>query len=263
MDILRKSLAPISASAWEEINDAATDVLKSVLSARKFVDIEGPKGWDYAAAPAGRINIPQNQKGKAKYGIHQVFPLIEVRVPFELDIWELDNIARGAVDIDLGALEDAARELAKFEENIIYEGLKPANIDGLKKSSEYTPIQFPKTSENVASAIAKAVAQLKDKAVDGPYNLILDVEKWQIINSSGKGYPVRKQVEGLIGGSVILAPLVNDAYLVSERGGDFKLTLGQDISIGYESHNSKKVQLYFTESFTFRVVDPAAVVVFK
>jgi len=39
--------------------------------------------------------------------------------------------------------------------------------------------------------------------------------------------------------------------------------LGQDLSIGYESHNNKTVQLYFTESFTFQVIDPAAVLVLK
>lgn len=263
MDILRKSLAPISSQAWEEINDTAKDVLTSVLSARKFVEVEGPKGLDYAALPVGRINIPANQKASVKYGIHQVLPLIESRIPFELDIWELDNMARGAEDIDLDALEDAAREIAKFEENVIYEGLKNANVEGLKKSSDYAPITFPKNNEEIGTAITKAVAQLKDKSIEGPYTLVLSSEKWQQVNAFSKGYPLRKQLESLLGGSIILAPNINDAYIVSERGGDFKLVLGQDISIGYESHNNKKVQLYFTESFTFQVIDPAAVVVFK
>jgi uncharacterized linocin/CFP29 family protein len=60
-----------------------------------------------------------------------------------------------------------------------------------------------------------------------------------------------------------MAPFVEDAFLVSDRGGDFEMVIGQDISIGYESHTQKEVQLYFTESFTFHVVDPDAVVVFK
>ena len=263
MDILRKSLAPISAAAWEEINDTAVEILTSVLSARKFVDVEGPKGWDFAAVPTGRIDIPQNQKGKIKYGVHQVMPLVEVRIPFELDIWELDNIARGAEDINLDALEDAAREVAKFEENVIYEGLKNGNIEGLKKASDYTPLPFPKVMEDLASAIAKGIAQFKANSIEGPYTLVLGSEKWQQVNSYIKGYPLRKQLESLLGGSIILAPNITDAYIVSERGGDFKLTVGQDISIGYESHNNKKVQLYFTESFTFQVNDPAAVVVLK
>jgi uncharacterized linocin/CFP29 family protein len=46
----------------------------------------------------------------------------------------------------------------------------------------------------------------------------------------------------------------------SQRGGDAELTLGRDMSIGYHSHDERTVRLYFTESFTFRVVGPEAVV---
>jgi uncharacterized linocin/CFP29 family protein len=263
MDILRKSLAPISKAAWEEINETAVEVLSSALSARKFVDVEGPKGWDYAALPIGRIQVPANQKGDLKYGIHQVLPLVEARIPFELNIWELDNVARGAEDIDLGSLEDAARKLAQFEEKVIYEGFKPANITGLKNSSEYDAIPFPESNEDIMDAVTLALTKFKEEAIEGPFTLVLNSEKWQKVNSFVRGYPLRKQLENLLGGSIIMAPFVKDAYVVSERGGDFKLAIGQDLSIGYESHNSKTVQLYFTESFTFQVVDPAAVVVLK
>ncbi len=263
MDILRKSMAPISDAAWEEINDTAVEILTSVLSGRKFLDVEGPKGWDYAALSTGRIQVPASQKGAVKYGTHQVMPLVETRIPFELNIWELDNVARGAEDIDLEAMEDAAREIAKFEENAIYEGFKAGQIVGLKQSSDYDLITFPQADEEIAGVIATAVAKLKANSIEGPYSLILSTEKWQRINAYVKGYPLRKQLESLLGGNIIMAPFVKDSYLVSERGGDFRLVLGQDLSIGYESHNNKTVQLYFTESFTFQVIDPAAVLVLK
>ena len=263
MDILRKSLAPISDAAWEEINETSVEVLTAALSGRKFVDVEGPKGWDYAALSTGRIQVPANQKGAVKYGTHQVMPLVEARIPFELNIWELDNVARGAEDIDLDALEDAARELAKFEENAIYEGFKAGQIEGLKQSSDYDPIPFPQAGEEIAGTVATAISQLKANAIEGPYSLILNTEKWQKVHAHLKGYPLRRQLESLLGGNIIMAPYVKDSYLVSERGGDFRLVLGQDLSIGYESHNNKTVQLYFTESFTFQVIDPAAVLVLK
>lgn len=263
MDILRKSLAPISDHAWDEINDTALEVLTSVLSARKFVDVEGPKGWDYAALSTGRITVPKDQKAVVKYGVHQVLPLVEARIPFELNIWELDNVARGAEDIDLDALEDAAREIAKFEENAIYEGFKAANIQGLKSCDEYNTPAFPENGEEIIGAVANVLSQFKANSIEGPYSLILSQEKWQLVNSYIKGYPLRKQLENLLGGSIIMAPNIKDAYIVSERGGDFKMVIGQDLSIGYESHNNKSVQLYFTESFTFQIIDPAAVAVFK
>ena len=54
----------------------------------------------------------------------------------------------------------------------------------------------------------------------------------------------------------------NEAYMVTRWGGDLQLILGQDLAIGYESHSQTKVKLYFTESFTFRVLEPAAVMNF-
>jgi uncharacterized linocin/CFP29 family protein len=38
------------------------------------------------------------------------------------------------------------------------------------------------------------------------------------------------------------------------------MTVGQDLSIGYLSHGKESVDLYLTESFTFRVLEPAAAV---
>lgn len=263
MDILRRSLAPISQKAWDEINVNAKIVLTAALSARKFVDVEGPKGMNYAALSTGRIQVPANQKDAVKYGIHQVLPLVETRIPFELNVWELDNVARGAEDIDLGAMEDAARQIAQFEENAIYEGFKPAGITGLKNSSDYDALTFPDSPEEVMGVISQGVAKFKANAIEGPYTLVLNSEKWQMVNSYTRGYPLRKQLENLLGGSIILAPFVKDAFLVTERGGDFKMVIGQDLSIGYESHNNKTVQLYFTESFTFQVIDPAALIVLK
>ena len=51
--------------------------------------------------------------------------------------------------------------------------------------------------------------------------------------------------------------------LLSARGGDYELTLGQDVSIGYAFHEKHEVELYVTSSFTFRVLEPAAAVHLK
>jgi len=263
MDILRRSLAPIADAAWEEINETALDVLTSMLSARKFVDVEGPHGWDYASLSTGRIEVPKNQKGTVEYGIHLVLPMVETRVPFELNIWELDNVARGAQDIDLGPLEDAAREIARFEESAIFKGFKQSNIKGLESCSVYNTPAFPENGEEIIGAVANILAQFKANSIEGPYSLVLSQKKWELVNSFLKGYPLRKQLETLLGGSIIMAPNTDGAFIVSERGGDLKMVLGQDISIGYKAHNNKSVQLYFTESFTFHIIEPAAVAVFK
>ncbi len=263
MDILKRSLAPISDEAWKEIETQAKQVFHTFLSARKFVDVDGPKGWDYAAVPSGRLEIPEDQKGNVKYGIRQVYPLIETRASFKLNIWELDNITRGTKDIDLKPMEQAAQSIAKFEENTIYYGLASPKIKGLKESSNHNQIQYPQKEDDLITTFAQGMNILKNSSVEGPYTLILSAGRWQNLASYAKGYPLRKQIEELIEGPIIVSQNVKEAFLVSERGGDFRLTLGNDLSIGYESHNNQEVQLYFTESFVFQVVNPAAVIVFE
>ncbi len=117
MDILKRSLAPITESAWPEIENRAKTILHANLSARKFVDVTGPYGWDFAAVPAGRLETSANQKnGNVRYGVHIVQPIVETRISFSLDIWELDNIVRGAKDVDFQPLDKAVKESALFED---------------------------------------------------------------------------------------------------------------------------------------------------
>jgi uncharacterized linocin/CFP29 family protein len=53
---------------------------------------------------------------------------------------------------------------------------------------------------------------------------------------------------------------VQGAVVVSQRGGDFLLEVGEDLSIGYQEHRADAVDLYLLESFTFRVATPEAAV---
>jgi uncharacterized linocin/CFP29 family protein len=264
MDLLKKELAPITEAAWKEINEASKEIFDTDLSARKFVDVEGPRGLEFASVPTGRLDIPDKQgDGKILFGIREVQPVVEVRAAFELDRWELDNIERGAGDINLDQLEKAAKRLAEFEENTIYNGLKKANIRGLRQDPDPSAPKFAEKPEAILQTVTEAVTRLKTKSIEGPYSLVLDAPSWETLSSLVKGYPLRRQLEQVLGGKLIFAPHLEGAFVVSMRGGDFKLTLGQDISIGYEMHTRNSVQLYFMEAFTFQVFDEDAIVYMK
>lgn len=264
MNILRQELAPITQEGWNEINEQAKEIFTNNLTARKFADVVGPNGWSFGGFSLGHLDIPTGQKkGDVHYGINTYQPLTESRISFKLNIWELDNAIRGAKDVDLEPLEKAAAKIAKFEEDAIYKGFEKGCVSGLVNSSDHKKMQYPADSNKIIEKLAEAVGILKNNSIEGPYHLITGIDKWKKTFASTKGYPLNKQIEDLLGGNIILNPNINEAYLVSARGGDFELTIGQDLSIGYESHTDKEVQLYFTESFTFQVLEPKAVIVFE
>ncbi|MFO7730625.1 MAG: family 1 encapsulin nanocompartment shell protein [Spirochaetia bacterium] len=262
MDILRRSLAPISDAGWKEIDSLAADYLRSSLTARRLVDVEGPKGWEHHAVSTGRLGS-LNESGSISYGLYEVKPLLELRVPFELNVWELDNATRGARDVDLDVLEKAAEEVAVFEDRVLFEGFQDAGIQGLQQVSDQPALQFPQDPEQIVQSVAQGVTQLVQNGIEGPYSLAVPMEVWQQLNSYIKGVSLKTHLERMLGGSVLLARHLDSPLLLSIRGGDFVMSIGQDLSIGYATHSTKSVGLYFTESFTFQVFEPRAVVRYK
>jgi uncharacterized linocin/CFP29 family protein len=263
MNFLRRELAPISPQGWSEIDYVAKKALAANLSARKFVDVDGPHGLDHACVPLGRLAMPKGQDEAAvRYGIHQVLPLIEVRVDFSLPIWELDNIERGAKDIDLDAVVKGSREIAAFEEKAIYEGFAPGAIVGLQQAVKSKKIKISLDMDAVVDAVFKAQEQMLKNGVSGAANLVVSPSLWEFLAHCVPGGTLRSTIESEIGGRVIRAESLKDALLVSNRGGDVELTVGQDFAIGYHGHTTTEISLYITESFTFRVIEPEAVVGF-
>jgi uncharacterized linocin/CFP29 family protein len=263
MDMLRQSMAPISEEAWKEIREQAKLLFSQKLTARRFVDVRGPKGWDYGAETLGKMQRLFKRKNGLESRVHRIQPLIEVKMPFQLSVEELDSISRGAVDADLGPMEDAVEKMARFEEESIYYGMDKANIKGLKGATLHRVQTIPKSAGRVLGAFSSGVQVLKDASVEGPYSAVVNNAMWHTISSDHRGYPLRRQLGETLGGKIIPNPYIKEMFLFSERGGDFLLTLGADLSVGYESHDTQKVRLFFIESFTFRVVEPAAVVVYK
>lgn len=264
MDILKKQMAPVSNEAWHEINEEAKRVLESFLVSRRFLNVEGPKGWDFASVPEGRLEIPSGQKKEGViYGIHKVQPLIEPRISFKLNIWELDNISRGASDADLDPLTIAAGKLAEFEEKSVYYGLKNASMKGLADCNSEKHLKFPESIENLTDVVSEGVTKLMGDAIKGPYALVAGLPVWKKISAVSNCYPLRKQIEKIIDGPVIPNHFINEAFLVPQTTDDLKLILGQDISIGYESSTEREVVLFLTESFTIKIDNPDSVVMIK
>lgn len=261
MDILKRGLAPISKQGWDEIDDLARDTLRASLSARKFVDVSGPHGIDHTSVNLGRLAVPKDQKGSdVCYGVYDVLPLIETRVRFSLNMWELDNIERGAQDADLDVLVDAAKQIAAFEERAVYEGFSEAGINGLHTLAKEQSVPVRLNQDELLEGITEGMNKLLEAGIDAPATLVAGDKLWKTLSHAAPGGSLRKLVERITSGKVIYAPSIPGGFLAAERGDDFVLHLGQDFSIGYHSHTTQEVQLFIMESFTFQVVSPEAVV---
>jgi uncharacterized linocin/CFP29 family protein len=263
MSHLLREHAPITEASWQLIDQEARERLAPSLAARKLVDFAGPKGWQHSAAALGRTHALADAPVEGVSAAQRrVLPAVEVRAAFSVARSELCDADRGAADIELEALEEAAHHIARAENCSVFHGWESAGITGIADASTHEAIALGEDCARYPRHVARAVEALLCAGVGGPYGLALGPDAYTAVLETAEhgGYLLLDHLRKIIGGPVVWAPGVRGAVLVSQRGGDFVLEVGEDLSIGYDSHDSKAVQLYLLESFTFRVLsDDAAV----
>jgi uncharacterized linocin/CFP29 family protein len=259
-DLLRE-LAPISGAAWGEIEAEAKRTLKLMLAARKLVDFAGPLGWEASAVSRGRTTPVQASDAGVGLRLRGVQPLVEVRVPFELGRDELEAVGRGARDPDLDAVRDAACKAAMFEDRAVFHGHSQAGIRGIAEAATANALSLTEDYTAYPAVVADAVNHLHHAGIGGPYAIALGPRCYTGLTRTTKGgFPVIEHVRKLVDGPIVWAPAVDGALVLTQRGDDFELIVGQDFSIGYLDHSERSVRLYLQESFTFRVLSPEAVI---
>ena len=259
MNNLHRELAPVSDAAWAQIEEEVSRTFKRYIAGRRAVDVKGPAGTGLSAVGTGHLlSIAASREGVLARQ-REVKALVEVRAPFELSRAAIDDVERGASDSDWQPAKDAARQIAFAEDRAIFEGYTAAGIVGLRQGTSNPKMSLPSDVRQYPDAIAQGLGQLRLVGVNGPYRVLLGAEAYTALaETSDHGYPVLDHVKRLVEEKIIWAPAMEGAFVVTTRGGDFELHLGQDLSIGYLNHTDAAVRLYLQETFTFLLLTSEA-----
>ena len=261
MNNLHRELAPISDAAWSQIEEETSRTLKRYLAGRRVVDVQGPGGVALSAVGTGHLRNVEAPGDGILARQREVNALVELRVPFDVDRQQIDDVERGANNSDWQPAKDAARRLAFAEDRAVFEGYPAAGIGGIRQGTSNPVGTLPADVRDYPDAIAQAVSQLRLVGVNGPYSVLLSADAYVGLSETrDHGYPVLEHIKRLVDGEIIWAPAIAGAFLLTTRGGDFGLYIGQDVSIGYLSHTDAVVRLYLQETFTFLLLTTEAAV---
>ena len=263
MNHLLRTIAPLSDAAWKEIDEEARERLTAALAARKLVDFSGPQGWEHSASPLGRVQaLEAAPVDGVRASQRRVLPLVELRREFALSRDEIRDLDRGAPDVELDPLDDAAHALARAENVAVFHGFPGAGIVGIAEASPHDAIPLADDADEYPGQVAKAVELMLRAGVGGPYGVALGPGCYTAVIEATEhgGYLVFDHLRKILGGPIVWAPGVDGAVVLSVRGGDFLFESGQDLSVGYSDHDGEAVRLYLEESFSFRVATAEAAV---
>jgi uncharacterized linocin/CFP29 family protein len=259
MNNLHRELAPISDAAWAEIEEETTRTLKRYLAGRRVVDVPSPAGLALPGVATGHLRPIASPAEEIIASQREIKPLVELRVPFELSRQAVDDVERGSEDSDWQPAKDAAKKLAFAEDRAIFNGYHEANIQGIREETSNPIATLPADVRDYPDAVAQALSQLRLVGVNGPYSVLLGANEYtELAETRDYGYPVLEHVKRIVDGNIIWAPAIEGAFVLTTRGGDFELSIGQDVSIGYLSHTDSAVRLYLQETFVFRVLTSEA-----
>src|ERR1700739_1623649 len=262
MNNLHRELAPISDAAWSEIEEETTRTIKRYLAGRRVVDVQGPSGVATPAIGTGHLRNVAAPNDGILARQREVKALVELRVPFELDRQEIDDVERGANDSNWQPAKDAARQIAFAEDCAIFDGYAAGGLTGGRQGTSNPKMTLPSDVREYPNAIAQALSQLRLAGVNGPYSVLLGADAYTALAETvDHGFPGLEHVRRLVDAALIWAPAIAGAFVMTTRGGDFGLYLGQDVSIGYLSHTDASVRLYLQETFTFLLLTTEASVV--
>ena len=139
MNHLLRRHAPLTDSNWKLLDEEAVERLEGPLAARRLVDFVGPRGWEHSATNLGRTEAIEAAEEGVSALRRRVMPLVEVRVDFTVSRAEMRDDDRGAVDVDLESLDNAAHQIAIAENSAVFNGWARAGIQGVVESSPFEP----------------------------------------------------------------------------------------------------------------------------
>ena len=192
----------------------------------------------------------------------QVAPLIEFRVPFRLTRQAVDDVERGAQDSDWQPVKDAARQIAFAEDRAIFEGYPAGGIAGIRRGGQQPAGDAARRRDRLpgwrsprpCATCGWLASTARTRWCSAPTRTPPSARP------RDHGYPVYEHIKRLISGEIIWAPAIEGAFVLTTRGGDFALHLGQDVSIGYLGHDAASIELYLQETLTFLVATSEAAV---
>jgi uncharacterized linocin/CFP29 family protein len=263
MNHLLRQHAPITDSGWALLDSEARQRLTPALAARRLIDFSGPHGWEHSATNLGRTDSVTASRQEGVTGLRRrVLPLAELRADFTVSVRELRDQERGALDVDLASLDDAAHRIAVAENVAVFHGWAQADITGIVGASPHEQRPLGEEPESYPRAVARAVELLLSSGVGGPYGMALGREQYRRVVETAEhgGHLLLDHLRKILDGPIVWAPGVDGAVVLSLRGGDFIYDCGQDLSIGYSRHDDEVVHLYIEESFSFMVASPDAAV---
>jgi uncharacterized linocin/CFP29 family protein len=265
MDYSNRHLAPFSKEIWARIDAAAVDGARAELTARRFLDVDGPYGVGLTALELGAEDFcrqPGPDEAGAVISSMRALPVPLIRKTFKLSVRRIVAAEELGAPLDLTKAEEAGQAVAAREEEFIYAGGKEAGLEGLLGVTGGAEVRTGdwESADQALGDVLKAVAELEKNGFLGAYALALPPKYYNLLFRRYEGSDVLQleHLKKLCEAGVYKAE-IRQPVLVDPQVG--RIVVGQDLRCGYSGTDGIHYQLFANESVVLKIEEPGAVCV--
>lgn len=263
MDHLNRKQAPFPESFWEDIDAAAVEAAKALLTGRRFLEVEGPFGIGLTALELGADDYCRDP-GTDEAGaiISHAVSVPMLRKSCRVSARRLAAHLDAGMPLSLAEVEDAAEAVARREEEFIYYGQPDFGLEGLLNAKGRKQVKGGDWSnlDTALNNVLQAITALDDTGNHGPYALALPPAQY---NNLFRHYEHTdllqvEHLKSLCTHGVYKAALDKPVVVDNHAGA---VVLGQDLRVGYAGGDGIHYHLFVCESMVLRLDEPEAVCV--
>lgn len=257
---LAREDAPFGSDMWSMLDNVMIEAAKRRLAGRRLLPIEGPLGLGTKGIP---LQDTTTDDGLVR---SEFLPLHMIREMFTLGLRDLAHYEQSALPFNAQAVAEAAIEVARREDNLIFYGAP--GVNGLMTAEGVNHVGLSDWGQvgTAVDDLIQAVSALDAAGFYGPYALALAPERYNLLfrrYQNGNMSEI-EHVRTLVTDGVVKAPILEDGgVLLSAARPYVSIVLGQDMTIGFIGPAEDQMEFFISETLTLRLLRPQAVCVLE
>jgi len=246
--------APFGQEVWDAIDETARVAAEEVRAGRRILQVIGPLGFGARAGIADDVPIAVEPE-RAHVHVPRIRAMPVLHRTVELGARAVEASARCAEPLVLVDLAEAARQIARAEDRLLFEGLPDAGVAGLIGHPGAIERSAGDWSDpaRAADELLGALTALDAAGRYGPYAAAVSPARYYQLLRPHPGTsltPLQQLAPALVGGIVKAPVLADGAIVVMRSPSGPRAVLGQELSAGYDGRDGIFHQLSLVESIT-------------
>jgi len=265
---LHRKDSPFGDEIWDRIDETVVNAARGQLSGRRILHVDGPYGLGFKTVGSGDFELEEKHVEGTSVKGNCPGPVVMIESSFGLSARDIAAFEQSGAPLELAEAARAAMACARQEDELIFNGSKTLNLDGVLTSERSQSFNLRGWEEvgTAAEDIINAATILDGAGFGGPYILAL---RPGLYNLLFRRYPQGNATElehigQITTGGIVKSAAIPTGGILLNAGREFaSIVVGQDLMTAFVGPADGEYEFNVAETVALRLTTPEAICILK